>query len=247
MTVGVVVGRLGISDPLPEETALQCVILDDLGKNVAYVRHVLVGVETLASTSRLKSTRIEYQRSLARAKVAEGRDLRNGLLADEAQASIGVAHFRSVYLVGIGEHVWKGNERIGHDGFIGHRWTEDVSNRARPGIRLVPPLDRSRIWHLVAVAPPQADWELLQLALIVIANKDLRVVADAPVPADHPLPVVLAEDFGLSVVIAARGVRICVWTRKQLHQGLHVGVNASGLTCTCTSWDLVAWKDQRIN
>ena len=53
--------------------------------------------------------------------------------------------------------------------------------------------DRRRIRHLVRVAPPEAHRERLPLRLEVVAEEQLRVVADAHVHAAEGLVVVLVD------------------------------------------------------
>src|SRR6202030_4093534 len=79
--------------------------------------------------------------------------------------------------------------------------------------------------------------ELLDFALVVVPDKDLGVVADIVISAYRPLSVVLREDLGLHVVEASGRIRIRVRRGKQLHQGLHIRVNASCLTSACTGGD----------
>ena len=83
-------------------------------------------------------------------------------------------------------------------------------------------------------------------------DKNLGIVADIPIPPYRPLPVVLAEDFGLDVVVASGRVRISVSGGKQLHQSLHVRVNTPRLTAGSTRGNLstgesrcadLAWRE----
>ena len=67
------------------------------------------------------------------------------------------------------------------------------------------PSTGGRIRNLVTIAPPETNREQLNLALVVVAHKDLGGVAYAVIPANGPLPVVLSEDFRLRVVVAAGG------------------------------------------
>ena len=78
-------------------------------------------------------------------------------------------------------------------------WVSEAVTR----VGLVLAFHRRRIRDLIGLPPPQTHRELLRLALQVIADEELGVVADAVIHAGHPLRVVLVEDFGLRVVEAA--------------------------------------------
>src|SRR6202011_2617769 len=115
-----------------------------------------------------------------------------------------------------------------------------------PGVRLVFALDGGRVRHLVAVPPPEPHRELLNFALVVVANKYFRIVADVVVHARGPLPVVLIEKLGLNVVVTPRRVRACIGGVKQTHERLHVRVNTIGAAWS-VSGDLIARKDGWID
>ena len=140
-------------------------------------------------------------------------------------ARVSIADFGAVHLRRILEHIREPHKGVRDHRLIGHAGIENVGNRAGYGVGTVPALDWRRIGHLVGIAPPQADRELLNLALVVVADEDLGVVADVPIAANRPLPVVLIEDFGLDVVISAGAVRIRIGSRKELGQGKHVRID----------------------
>src|SRR6185437_13950905 len=92
----------------------------------------------------------------------------------------------------------------------------------------------------------EAHGELLNFALVVVADKYFRIVAYVIVHARGPLPVVLSENFGLHVVVSAGGVRVCIGHRKQLHQRLHIGVDTVRATRR-EGRDLAAREDRLIH
>ena len=98
-----------------------------------------------------------------------------------------------------------------------------MSQRSRHRIRPVLAQNRRRIGNLTAVAPPEANRELLRLALQVITHEQLGAVTDVIVNPRCPLEVVLVEDLRLDVVVPASVVRIGVGGRVQLHQSAMFG------------------------
>ena len=150
VAVGVVVGRLGVADPLPEEAGLDRVRPHDLGDCVADAGHPLVGVETGSGTARFESAGIEDQRGFLRwpNRSAKRRNLCHAVLV---QALVVVADRRAIHLGGIREHVRETDVGVAEDELVGHRRAEHVGQRGRDGIRLVLALHRSRIRNLVAL------------------------------------------------------------------------------------------------
>ena len=109
-----------------------------------------------------------------------------------------------------------------------------MGNRSCPRVRFVLALDRGRIRNLIPVPPPETDGELLDFALIVVANKNLGVVADVVIDTGRPLAVVLPEDFRLDVIVGTQRCRCRVRGGEQLCQGQHVGVNTFSVGRTAT-------------
>ena len=173
-------------------------VLNDFGGSVADTGHPLVCVETRRSTSSLEPARIEDQPSFTRTKVTKRGNLRDTIVK---QTSIAVSHSCAVNLLGICKHIGETDKRVRHYRFIGHGRTKHVGNCSCPGVRFVLALDRGRIRNLIPVPPPETDGELLDFALIVVANKNLGVVANVVIDAGRPLAVVLPEDFRLDVIV----------------------------------------------
>ena len=87
----------------------------------------------------------------------------------------------------------------------------------RDGVRSVLTKNRCRVRDLRRVPPPQTDRELLSLFLKVIADVQLRIVADAIVHASEPLPGILIESNIFNpVVVARRGRGIGVRLRQNV-------------------------------
>ena len=69
------------------------------------------------------------------------------------------AELRPVYFARVLENVGEGDICVAEDELVRHRGTEHVSQAGGHRIGLVLSEDRSRVWHLVAIAPPQTDRE----------------------------------------------------------------------------------------
>ncbi len=225
--VGVVVGRLGIANPLPEEAALDRVGSHYLAERVAQIGHPLVRIQTRRRAAHFESARIEHQRGFLSgpANAAERRDLRHPVLI---QSGVVVTHVRAIDFGRIGEHVRETDERVAEHELVGHGWAEHVGQRTADRIGLVLAQHSGRVGNLVGLAPPEAHREHLCLALHVVADEQLGAIANAVVHARHPLRVVLVENLRLHVVETTGRARVGIGAGIQLHQRDHVRVDRTG-------------------
>ena len=216
--VRVAVARLAVVDPLVVGAGLHRVRAGDLGHVLRARDQPLRGEQ-----DRIEAARVEHRRPVAPA--GHRRDLVEAAVVD---ARVGVAERRARHLARIRElvrevDVGRGERRLGRQ-----RRAEDVGQAGRRRVRAVGRRHRGRVRHLVGVAPPQADREVLRLGLQVVAGEDARVVADVDVDARQPLVHVLVELDALDVVVAAGQRRVGVRPRQQTQQPLAVRIDLVG-------------------
>ena len=166
---------------------------EDLRQGIAHARHVLICVQTGGRTTGFESTRVEDQRGLTlSAAAAERRNLELSCTCFEQKRLLNPTVVR-VHLRRIAEHVRETDKRVRKHRLIGHRGAKHVSDGAGNRVRSVLSNDRTGIRNLVALAPPEAYRERLLSRCMIVANKNLRVIADVVVTANDPLLVVLTS------------------------------------------------------
>ena len=224
LAVGVVIGRLRVANPLPEETTLDRVGSHHLAERIAQVGHPFVRVQTRRRASHFESTRIKHQRGFLAGppSTTERRDLRHSVLV---QPGVVVAHRGAIHFRRIGEHVREPDEGVAEHELVGHGRAEHVGQRTTDRVGLILAQHRGRVGNLIGLAPPKSHREHLRLALHVIAYEQLGAIANAIVHARHPLRVVLIEDLRLHVVVTAGLSGVGIGGRIQLHQRHHVRVD----------------------
>ena len=137
ITISVVVGRLRIANPFPEEADFQGVIPINLCERIAHIGHVFIRVQPLRIASGLEAPGIEDQSGLSR--VAKGWNLFHAVVE---QPAVAVAYLGAIDLGRIGEYVGEADKGVSNDGFVSHRRTEHVGHGSRPRVRLISALNR---------------------------------------------------------------------------------------------------------
>ena len=226
IAVAVVIGRLGVANPLPEDAGLHGVGGPHFGEGIADAGHVLVGVQTLRGAAVFESAGIEDQRRflVGPAGAAKRRNLRYTVLKDPL---VVITHSCAVNRRGVLEDVGEPDIGVGEHDFVRHGRAEHVGQRSGDTVGLVLAQNCSRIRNLVRLPPPQSYRELLSFLLQIVADEELRVIADAVVQAAHPLDIVLIEDRFRHVVVSAGLGGIRVGGGIQIHQRLHVLVDGA--------------------
>src|SRR5258705_2646017 len=135
----------------------------NLGNVGAYRRQIFVGEEPLAAAG-FKSTGVEHGGELA-APTQIRRNLSDPVVI---KARVVVAQSRAVHFLRIVEDVREGDKRMAENKFIGQRRAEHVGEADGNGLRFVLAVNRRRVGNLVAVAPPQADRQLLKFLLQLV-------------------------------------------------------------------------------
>src|SRR5262249_42467892 len=145
-----------------------------------HLRHVVGEVDQVfgREQGRVESARVEQRRPIAPA-----RDRRNLVQTVLEEALEWDVQRLLRYLLRVFELVREVDEAVAEDNFVGQRRREDPRQAGADRVRTVGRLDRSRVRHLARVAPPQADRELLQLGLHVVAGKELGLFADVVIDA----------------------------------------------------------------
>src|SRR5262245_42010779 len=217
--VRVTVARLVVDEMLEICPELQRV-------DALHLRYVVGEVEQVLGREqgRVESTRVEQRRPIT--PTSDRRNLVQTVLEETLEWDV-QSLLRD--LLRVFELVREVDEAVAEYDLVGQRRREDLRQAGADRVRTVGRLDRSRVRHLARVAPPQADRELLQLGLNVVAGEELGLLADVVIDARQRLLHILIEIDRLDVVVTGRiRRRIDVRERQQVNQRLAGRINHTG-------------------